>query len=207
LQISSGKVLWMSRTPETVPLWGGTLCLDFANSVDWSPRDEYVDADRTDVLQTEEMLARWGLRVGLLGDAVPTTSMAELDRARALRDAVYRLFAAVSRHQEPAPGDVELLMRDYREAVIQASLVAGDGCFQLDWWPEDPRRSRYAVAADAIALLQDPDRLERVTRCPGRNCGWLFLNASGRRRWCSMSTCGSREKMRRLYQRRRQHTD
>ena len=35
---------------------------------------------------------------------------------------------------------------------------------------------------------------ERVRGC-GR-CGWLFLDSSrgGRRRWCSMSTCGNREK-------------
>ena len=53
-------------------------------------------------------------------------------------------------------------------------------------------------------LLQDPELLRRVSHCPGRGCGWLFLNTSGRRRWCSMSTCGSREKMRRLYQRQTQ---
>jgi len=59
-----------------------------------------------------------------------------------------------------------------------------------------------AVAADAVRLLDDPGRLGRVTACPGRLCGWLFINASGRRRWCSMSACGSREKMRRMYARR-----
>jgi predicted RNA-binding Zn ribbon-like protein len=62
---------------------------------------------------------------------------------------------------------------------------------------------RFAVAVDAIALLGDPARLSRVRACPGRNCGWLFLDTSGRRRWCSMETCGSREKMRRMYERRR----
>jgi predicted RNA-binding Zn ribbon-like protein len=75
------------------------------------------------------------------------------------------------------------------------------------WNVRDPKTIRYAVATDAIALLQDSGCLTRISRCPGRDCGWLFLNTSGRRRWCSMSTCGSREKMRRLYQRRTQHTD
>jgi predicted RNA-binding Zn ribbon-like protein len=42
-----------------------------------------------------------------------------------------------------------------------------------------------------------------VRQCPGRNCGWLFLDVSGRRHWCSMATCGSRAKMRRLYARQR----
>jgi predicted RNA-binding Zn ribbon-like protein len=61
---------------------------------------------------------------------------------------------------------------------------------------------RFAVSVDAVALLADQRRLARVRVCPGRDCGWLFLDASGRRRWCSMTTCGSREKMRRMYARR-----
>jgi predicted RNA-binding Zn ribbon-like protein len=77
-----------------------------------------------------------------------------------------------------------------------------EGAWRLDWPRDDPRRVRLAVVADAVELLGDADRLARVTRCPGRHCGWLFINASGRRRWCSMSTCGSREKMRRMYRRR-----
>ncbi|HET7305552.1 MAG TPA: CGNR zinc finger domain-containing protein [Segeticoccus sp.] len=31
--------------------------------------------------------------------------------------------------------------------------------------------------------------------CPGDDCGWLFLNPGGRRRWCSMSPCGNRAKV------------
>jgi predicted RNA-binding Zn ribbon-like protein len=183
----------VSPTPETIK---ETLCLDYANSVEWSSEDEHVD-----VLRTEDMLARWGLRLGLLSDDAKPASAAELRRARALRDAVYRLFSSISQDQEPASKDLDALMSNYIEAVEHASLLAGEDFYELDWLARDPRRIRYAVATDAIALLQDPSRLKRVSRCPGRGCGWLFLNTSGRRRWCSMSTCGSRAKMRRLHQR------
>jgi predicted RNA-binding Zn ribbon-like protein len=201
----TGKVI-LVRTPETVHLWGETLCLDYANSGDWSPEDEQVDPEQTDVLRTEDMLGRWGRRLGLLGDDAEPASAAELRRARALRDAVYRLFSSISRDQEPARKDLEVLMGNYIEAVKHASLLSGEAFYKIDWPARDPRRIRYAVATDAIAVLQDPSRQKRVSRCPGRGCGWLFLNASGRRRWCSMSTCGSREKMRRLHQRRTEHT-
>jgi len=196
----------VSWTPETVHLWGETLCLDYANSVGWSPDDEHVDPERTDVLRTGDLLGRWGRRLDLLSDDAEPASAAELRRARALRDAVYRPFSSISRDQEPAGQDLDVLMSNYMEAVKHASLLAGEDFYKLDWPARDPRRIRYAVATDAIALLQDPSRLKRVNRCPGRGCGWLFLNTSGRRRWCSMSTCGSRDKMRRLYQRRTQHT-
>lgn len=195
-----------SRTPETVHLWGETLCLDYANSVDWSPEDEHTDPEQTDVLRAEDMLGRWGRRCDLLGEDAKRASAAELSRARSLRDAVYRLFSSISQGQDPTRRDLDLLMSDYTEAVNHASLQAGKGLYKFDWPPQDPPRIRFAVATDAIALLRDPSRLERVSRCPGRDCGWLFLNTSGRRRWCSMSTCGSREKMRRLQQRRKRHS-
>jgi predicted RNA-binding Zn ribbon-like protein len=44
-------------------------------------------------------------------------------------------------------------------------------------------------------------QLDRLGECP--SCGWLFLDTSKnrRRRWCSMATCGSRDKARRYYER------
>lgn len=194
------------RTPETIHLWGQTLCLDYANSVDWSPEDEHVDPQQTDVLRTEDLLGRWGRRLDLLSDDAEAASEAELSRARALRDAAHRFFCSISRDQEPNEEDLDVLWSNYAEAVGHASLLAGGDFYKLDWLARDPRSVRYAVANDAIALLQDPSRLKRVSRCPGRDCGWLFLNTSGRRRWCSMSTCGSRDKMRRLHQRRTRRT-
>lgn len=192
------------RTPETIHLWGEALCLDYANTVDWSPEDEHVHPGHTDVLSTEDMLGRWGRRLDLLGDHAEPASAAELRRARALRDAVHRLFSSIGRHQEPARKHLDVLMGNDIEAVTHAYLLSGEDSYRFDWPARDPRRIRYAVATDAVALLQDHARLKRVTRCPGRGCGWLFLNTSGRRRWCSMSTCGSREKTRRMHQRRAQ---
>jgi predicted RNA-binding Zn ribbon-like protein len=29
------------------------------------------------------------------------------------------------------------------------------------------------------------------------DCGWVFADPSGRRRWCSMAWCGNRSKVRR----------
>jgi hypothetical protein len=34
----------------------------------------------------------------------------------------------------------------------------------------------------------------RVGACPGHGCGWLFLDRTGRRRWCQMAVCGNRAK-------------
>jgi predicted RNA-binding Zn ribbon-like protein len=192
----------MATTPETIHLWGGALCLDFANSADWSSGGEPVDPQSTDALRTPEMLGRWGVRLDVLDAArVDDVDARELERAREIRDVVHRVFTAIAGGGHPEPGDVVRLAGDYAEATA-AGRLAGPP-WRFDWPPGDPRRIRFAVVADAVALLLDPARLGRVCRCPGSGCGWLFINASGRRRWCSMSTCGSRDKMRRLYARRR----
>src|SRR2546423_6590092 len=117
-------VVWW--TPETVHLWGETLCLDYANTVGWSPADEPVDPERTDVLRTEDMLRRWGQRLHLLTDDPEVVSTIELRRARTLRDTVYRLFSAIARDRKPATNDLDALLSTYVEAVKHAFLRASE---------------------------------------------------------------------------------
>jgi predicted RNA-binding Zn ribbon-like protein len=193
-------VLYVVRvTPESIKLQGGALSVDFANSVDWTEDEEEI-AD-TDALLEPDSLDRWGARLGVAGGA---GGPGELPSARGLRTALHHLFSALAREQEPDEDALALLRDTYAEAVAAGRLARReDGGFALDWRDDEPCRVRFAVAADAIALLGDPARSARLHRCPGRNCGWIFLDTSGRRRWCSMATCGSREKMRRMYARQR----
>jgi predicted RNA-binding Zn ribbon-like protein len=146
---------------------------------------------------------RWGRRLGLTGARPPKADDRELAAVRDLRRAIHTTFTAVAAGTAPPTAALELLNATHAEAAAVARLTRRDGAWALDWPAGDPRRVRFAVAVDAIALLGDPRLLRRVRACPGRNCGWLFLDTSGRRRWCSMDTCGSREKMRRMYERRR----
>jgi predicted RNA-binding Zn ribbon-like protein len=146
---------------------------------------------------------RWGRRLGLTGARPPRADDDELAAAHALRRALHATFAAVAAGDAPPRPAVAVVTATHAAAVAAADLTERGGAWTLDWPARDPRRVRFAVSVDAIALLGDADRLARVRMCPGRNCGWLFLDASGRRRWCSMTTCGSREKMRRMYERRR----
>jgi predicted RNA-binding Zn ribbon-like protein len=188
------------QTPDTIELWGGTLCLDLANSADWDQDGGPVDPEHNDVLRSVAMLQTWARRLGL-GDRAG--SLDELHRIRDLRGALHRLFSAIAGASEPAAGDLLLLHEAFAEATGAGELERVADAWRWTWPSGDPRRVRFAVATDAVALLGDPQRLSRLTRCPGHECGWLFLDRSGRRRWCSMATCGSREKMRRMYARRK----
>jgi predicted RNA-binding Zn ribbon-like protein len=189
----------VTPSPETIKLQGGALCLDFANSVDWT--DDELEIAVTDALVEPDSLDRWGARLGVAGRP---GGPEELELARGLRAALHQIFSALAREEPPDPFSLARLRFAYAQAVAAGTLNRrDDGGYGLGWRDDEPRRVRFAVAADAVALLADPARIARLHRCPGRDCGWIFLNASGRRRWCSMETCGSREKMRRMYARKR----
>lgn len=192
----------MPRTnPETRSLLGGVACLDFANSVDWGS-DGTERPSHTDVLTTPGHLATWGRRLGLVHPRIALAITGhELKASWALRRAIHSTFAAIASGSTPLAGELDLLTRHYQQAAEAAHLTEHDGRWQLDWQADDIRRIRLAAAASAVDLLRDRTRLSRVRMCPGNNCGWLFLDTSGRRRWCSMEVCGSRAKMRRLYER------
>ncbi|HJS46640.1 MAG TPA: CGNR zinc finger domain-containing protein, partial [Gemmatimonadales bacterium] len=70
-------------------------------------------------------------------------------------------------------------------------------------WAEPAGAERPLLEATRAAgeLLAGP--LDRVRSCSGEHCGWLFRDTSrsGRRRWCSMSTCGNTSKVRRFRRR------
>jgi predicted RNA-binding Zn ribbon-like protein len=158
----------------------------------------------------------WDVRAGLLTDeeAYVTLSAAaqESDRAEALfrraiflRETLYRIFIAVAERHVPSSEDLVALHDAYAEVVTSAHLVATpDG---IVWrWPaaSDALEKMLApIIRSAVELLISPEA-QRMKVCPGLgDCGWLFLDASksGRRRWCSMRSCGSRAKMRRYYAR------
>jgi predicted RNA-binding Zn ribbon-like protein len=195
---TSGKQV---ATPESINLFGGALCLDFANSVDWTDAGEPLRPDVTDALAEPDALARWGRRVGL--PAQGQGRYGELAAAFILRRDLHRIFSAIARGDAPGGDELYRLGRSHAEAAAGARLERDGSVWRLAWQPLDVRLVRLAVAVDAVALLGDAERPARVRRCPGRDCGWLFLDTSGRRRWYSMGTCGSRAKMRRLYARQR----
>lgn len=56
----------------------------------------------------------------------------------------------------------------------------------------------FLIATGALVTTRPPTR---IGACPGHDCGWLFTNPAGRRRWCQMAVCGNRAKQARWAQR------
>jgi predicted RNA-binding Zn ribbon-like protein len=186
----------------TTRLVGGAICLDLANSIDWA-HDGDERPGHTEALSTPEDLVVWAARLGLATATETPTTARELQAIRELRRAIHRTFGSIAAGGDPPASLTAALMTQYAEAVAAARLDRDDDRWRIAWPAGDARRIRFAAAVSASELLTDPARLARVRICPGDNCGWLFVDTTGRRRWCSMEVCGSRAKMRRLYARRR----
>ena len=80
----------------------------------------------------------------------------------------------------------------------------------LELWLEraeghSPRRALGTIALDAARMLGDPAERARVRVCASETCSARFYDRSpaGRRRWCSMRTCGNEAKARRHRERLR----
>ncbi|MGI5268344.1 CGNR zinc finger domain-containing protein [Nonomuraea sp. CA-218870] len=171
-----------------VELVGNALCLDFANTVNARP------VAARDWLATSEQALAWARAAGL-----PIEDTAGLAEARELREAVFRIFEALANDGPPPRADLDAVLAVHAEGAARARLEPAGGAYGLRW--EGPRTMRvlmWEVAASAVELLTHGP-LDRLGACP--SCVWLFLDTSRnrRRRWCSMTTCGSRDKSRRYY--------
>jgi predicted RNA-binding Zn ribbon-like protein len=189
---------------EDLPHLGGTLCLDFANTVE--PRNS---AEQLDLFRERDDVLRWAsvagiaehpgtTRTGRTSQLAAAAAAEELARARALREAVYAAASALARRQQPDAPALATIQSAFAQAMARSELADIDGEYG---WRSSARGVDLvldAVARDAVDLLLSPGRL-RIKECGDdeNGCGWLFVDAtkSGTRRWCSMAVCGTRAKV------------
>ncbi|MEC0089551.1 CGNR zinc finger domain-containing protein [Paenibacillus macquariensis] len=57
------------------------------------------------------------------------------------------------------------------------------------------------IALDILTLISE-NKLYTLKRCSNPECVLLFMDESGRRKWCSMKICGNRKKVARYEQRK-----
>lgn len=187
-----------ARPVDAVRLEGGRRCLDFLNTI-----HDRSAAVPEDYFCTPARYLGWCVRVGLLSERQAARLRADertLVEVRALRAALHAIFSAridgrpVGR---AAAGCFDAWL--HRAWARRAFDPAVPGL--LGWQPAAPDALRplEQLALESLELLQTakPRRLRRCAAADG--CGWLFYDETrnGSRRWCSMETCGTLQKMRR----------
>ncbi|WP_205669150.1 CGNR zinc finger domain-containing protein [Amycolatopsis suaedae] len=146
---------------------GGHPALDLANTV-FNRAHPVPD---NELLRTPSDVLAWCTAAG-----VPAAADPDVAEVRAVREQVWAVFDALARGGSPPDAPVGALM-ERAGAGLRTGSAGIPAVLSL-------------LAVRALFTLP----AERIRAC-GR-CGWLFLDSSrgGRRRWCSMSTCGNREK-------------
>lgn len=176
-----------------VPLAGEPaleLCNTFAGWGEGSGREYLLSYEHLAVWARERgfLTAGEGAQLVRAGAARPRQAADVLERARRLRHSLYAFATG-----EATAADRAGIAREAELAAASARLEWGpDGAAWV--LPATPELPLLAVARHVGSFVTDP---VRVGRCPGRVCGWLFADPRGRRRWCSMATCGNRAKARR----------
>ncbi len=198
--------------PESpLKLESGWLCLDFANTMDW-----HASAHPIESLNSYADLVAWSRRIGLVPDRTaqqllrganqyPAEAADVLERAVALREAIYHIFAAVAHGHKPPTDDLTTLNEELSRSLAKSQLVWKDTAFDWGWLGDETDLDQMLWwIVRSSADLMTSEQLNRVGECADdRGCGWLFYDTSRNRsrQWCSMSGCGNRAKAKRHYER------
>lgn len=191
------------------------MCLDFVNTL-----DDRFSSEPKELLKSYIDLARFAEDSGILSEqqanhllekSMQSREMSEeaLTAAIELREAMHAVFWALIR-KKPVPAGALFVVNTYaQEAARHMNVVASAKGFEwrfeeaenfnAAWWP---------IARSAVELLAS-DQLQFVRACASKTCEWLFLDESKnhRRRWCDMTKCGNRAKVKNFYTRQRKHTE
>jgi predicted RNA-binding Zn ribbon-like protein len=193
-------------------LTGGSLCLDFANTVDERPRPEprghllvYKDlcdwAEQAGVLEPQGARALWRA-----AEKAPQKARRDLSRAKKLRESLFSVFSNIARGEEPDKKALDSVNKFISGVLANLVLVPSEDGFvrRFSGRSDELERPLNAVALSALDLLTSPS-LDRIRLCASERCDWLFLDNSKNRsrRWCDMSVCGNRAKASRHYQKKK----
>jgi len=209
----TGEPAWRAEAPQArrrPPLPAESVDADrvlaFINTLSSRPLAEPVER-----LVSYDALVDWAREQHLVSGAAAERLLAEakkhphqaalvLSRAREFREALNGLAAAIDAGRQP-PADVLSTISDgLAAAYANGRLVPHEGTLQWVAGAEDDlERIVWEIGRAAGRLVVSP-RLGRVRACAAGDCGWWFVDDTKNRsrRWCDMTLCGNREKLRRF---------
>lgn len=155
-----------------------------------------------DRLASPGALAAWLDEHGLARGAADLTA-ADLDRARAVREALRDLLGGNAGH--PVDPRSVVVLDSAAAAVPLAVRFEGEGRPALRPAGQGLAAALGVLLAD-IATAAADGSWGRLKTCRNATCRWAYWDGSKNRSgaWCSMAVCGNRMKGRRFRRRRRE---
>lgn len=172
-----------------MPFLGGAPWLDLINS------SFVLDGVSVDFLSDNGHFARWAEQLGFV--FAPVLIEEERFAAIALRKLARAILVRLSEHKPLAREQVDQINRLMALRDLQEQLVVKNGTYALQY-SSAAKHAQLAVhlASDLAVFLTDYEP-SRLKGCDGPTCSMVFYDRgkNNRRRWCSMSICGNRDKV------------
>lgn len=164
----------------------GAAWLDLLSSLAGRYRETQVDD-----LRDPARLTAWFESNGL----EPTEPVADddVDAVRRTRESLHRVTLATIRGERPDPGDLGVLEEALSYDAPPRLIATDDGLTVHR--PGTARQALAVLVRDAVGMLSGDD-LARLHTCGDETCSSVFLDRTGRRRWCTDLSCGNRARVR-----------
>jgi predicted RNA-binding Zn ribbon-like protein len=158
--------------------------------------------EETDAIATPNELAAWLREHGLLAAGVEATA-ADVRRATLFREALRSVLLS-NNDGRPVPKDAARVLDDVAARAHLRLHVAGDASAKLE---AEGRGVDGALGRLLVIVYRamENDTWRRLKACRDDTCQWAFFDQSKNRsgHWCSMESCGARNKAQQYRERRR----
>lgn len=136
-----------------------------------------------------DRLSAWYVESGIV-DAVSPCQDADVEQAKAVREAVYQLVTARRLAEELDGAALTVLNNAARKPPAVPQLTPAGR-----WTQATPEEALSMVARHAIELLSGPD-VPLLKECGNPECTRTYIDRSRgmRRQWCGMESCGNKIK-------------
>jgi predicted RNA-binding Zn ribbon-like protein len=203
------------RSIATLPLDGGALCFHFINTV-----NAWRGVNLHEYLGTYTDLMDWCRKVNALDEKQrsnlmryaaqhETAAATALQKLKRTRETLYHFFSGIAENDGltlPAPlldkfnkaltNALSRLQIEQADSGVRAVLKQDGTDLLAPLWP---------VMKSAYDVLTNEEHI-RIKEC--QTCGWIFLDhtKNNRKRWCNPLSCGTMDKSKRYYQRKKEQT-
>ncbi len=186
----------------------GELFFDLVNTV------VIKEGKEVDLLKSTEDVFAWAVSAGVIDEAgasklmryTKSDAVEFFKRARRFRNAL-RGVAVDLVGGKPISAGTVVQINKYLKLPFgfhQLNIEGGDPDLSFESSFATPESLLAPVAADAARLLMEGDP-SKVKQCESGQCVLFFYDSTKNhsRRWCSMESCGNREKVKAFYKRKK----